>query len=115
MNRLPCTVARGRAQVWHQEFGVEEESPVVEQLERGQAYVRPEDIEIVAKAAGVEDARPGAAHQPAGPDRAGRAAGARAGRAGRGGDARSRQRELGLRGLEVLVRARAAKVFTDAA
>jgi sulfate/thiosulfate transport system ATP-binding protein len=68
VNRVPCSVARGRAKVWHQEFGVEEESPSVEHIERGLAYVRPEDIEILAKAAGVEGTRARVLHiSPLGP------------------------------------------------
>jgi len=48
VNRLPCTVARGRARLWNQEFGVEESK--IETIERGLAYVRPEDVEIVRRA-----------------------------------------------------------------
>ena len=117
VNRVPCSVARGRAKVWHQEFGVEEESPAVEHIERGLAYVRPEDIEIVAKATGVEGTRARVLHiSPLGPIARielqvhGLAEPVEA------EIPRARQRELGLRaGLEVLVRARTAKIFTDAA
>jgi sulfate/thiosulfate transport system ATP-binding protein len=47
VNRLPCTVARGRARIWDQEFQVE--NGRVERLGRGLAYIRPEDIELVAQ------------------------------------------------------------------
>jgi sulfate transport system ATP-binding protein len=43
VNRLPCVVARGRARLWNQEFAVAGER--IERLERGHAYVRPEDLE----------------------------------------------------------------------
>ena len=116
VNRLPCTVARGRARVWNQEFGVD--TAPVEQIERGLAYVRPEDIEIVARGHGRgRHARPRPASEPARADRPGRAAGARA------CPTRSRPRSRApasaswacAPGLEVLVRARAARVFTEAA
>ncbi len=45
VNRLPCTVARGRARLWNQEFAVA--GSRVERLERGHAYVRPEDLELL--------------------------------------------------------------------
>ncbi len=118
VNRLPCTVARGRARVWHQEFGVENEpSKTVELLGRGLAYVRPEDIEIVGKASGEDGTKARVAHiSTLGPI-------VRVDLEVQGLNepveaeiARIRHRELGLRiGQEVLVRARAARVFTDAA
>ena len=118
VNRMPCTVARGRARVWHQEFGVESESTgQVEQLGRGQAYVRPEDVEIVPRGLGEDGTRAKVLHVSAlGPI-------VRAELQVQGLSEpieaelpRARHRELGLRpGLEVLVRARAARVFTDAA
>jgi sulfate/thiosulfate transport system ATP-binding protein len=46
VNRLPCTVARGRARIWDQEYQVADNK--VERLTRGLAYIRPEDIELVA-------------------------------------------------------------------
>lgn len=115
VNRVPCTVARGRAKVWHQEFGLE--TTPVEQIERGLAYVRPEDVEITARGAHEEGTRARILHlSPLGPI-------ARVELQVQGlADPveaeipRSRQRELGLRaGLDVLVRARTARVFTDAA
>ena len=118
VNRLPCTVARGRARLWHQEFGVESESAgQVEQLGRGQAYVRPEDVEIVPRTLGEDGTRAKVVHISAlGPI-------VRVELQVQGLSEpieaelpRARHRELGLRpGLEVLVRARAARVFTDAA
>jgi sulfate transport system ATP-binding protein len=115
VNRLPCTVARGRAKVWNQEFGVD--TAPVEQIERGLAYVRPEDIEIVARGTGGDGVRARVLHlsllgpivrvelQVHGlPDPV------------EAEVPRAKQRELGLRsGAEVLVRARAARVFTEAA
>jgi sulfate transport system ATP-binding protein len=115
VNRLPCTVARGRARVWNQEFGID--ATPVEQIERGLAYVRPEDIEILARGPGEEGTHARILHlSPLGPI-------ARVELQVHGLSepveaeiTRSRQRELGLRaGTEVLVRARSAKVFTDAA
>jgi sulfate transport system ATP-binding protein len=116
VNRLPCTVARGRARVWNQEFGVDEGGPPpVEQIERGLAYVRPEDVEIVARVPGEEGVRARVAHVSLlGPI-------ARVELEVHGLPepveaevSRARQRELGLRaGAEVLVRARTARVFTD--
>ena len=77
VNRLPCTVARGRARVWNQEFGVET-GRRAGRADRARPRLCP--------AGGHRDrgrARrprtgrgPGAARQPAGPDRPGRAAGA---------------------------------------
>jgi sulfate transport system ATP-binding protein len=115
VNRVPCSVARGRAKVWHQEFGVDAQA--VEQIERGQAYIRPEDIEILARTPGEEGTRARVLHVSLlGPivrvelQMQGVAEPVEA------EVPRARQRELGLRaGLEVLVRARAARVFTDAA
>ena len=118
VNRMPCTVARGRARLWHQEFGIETgEAAPVELLGRGQAYVRPEDIDIVLRAPGVEGTRARVLHvgtlgpivrvelQVQGLSEPVEAELPRA-----------RYRELGLqRGQEVLVRARAARVFTEAA
>ena len=62
MNRLPCTVARGRARVWHQEFGVEAADHTVELLGRGQAYVRPEDIDIVLARPGEDGTKARVVH-----------------------------------------------------
>ena len=116
VNRLPCTVARGRARVWHQEFGVDTEEPV-ELLGRGQAYVRPEDIDIVARTPGEEGTRAKVLHvSTLGPI-------VRVELQVQGLNdpveaevPRARHRELGLRhGLDVLVRARSARVFPDAA
>jgi sulfate transport system ATP-binding protein len=47
VNRLPCTVARGRARLWDQEYPTDHAK--VEVLSRGLAYIRPEDIELVAR------------------------------------------------------------------
>ena len=46
MNRLPVTVARGRARLWNREYPADNDK--IEVLSRGLAYVRPEDIELVA-------------------------------------------------------------------
>ena len=119
VNRMPVTVARGRARVWHQEFGVEsgEEAAPVELLGRGQAYIRPEDIDIVRFSPGDEGTRAKVLHvSTLGPI-------VRVELQVQGLSdpveaelPRARHRELGLRyGLEVFVRARAARVFTDAA
>ncbi len=117
VNRVPCTVARGRAKVWHQEFGVEEASPVVEHIERGLAYVRPEDIEILARGPGEEGTRARVLHVGLlGPIARVELQMAGVAEPVEAEVPRVRQRELGLRaGLEVRVRARAAKIFTDAA
>jgi sulfate transport system ATP-binding protein len=117
VNRLPCTVARGRAKVWHQEFGLEEEPAPAERIARGLAYVRPEDIEIGPKAPGEDGTRARVLHVSLlGPiarvelELPGLSEPVEA------EIPRARQRELALRaGHEVLVRARAAKVFTEAA
>jgi sulfate/thiosulfate transport system ATP-binding protein len=118
VNRMPCTVARGRARVWHQEFGVETAAAApVELLGRGQAYVRPEDIDIVARTPGEEGTRAKVLHvSTLGPI-------VRVELQVQGLSdpveaelPRVRYRELALhRGQEVLVRARAARVFTEAA
>jgi sulfate transport system ATP-binding protein len=115
VNRLPCTVARGRAKVWNQEFGVD--TAPVEQLERGLAYVRPEDIEITARGVGEEGTRARILHlSPLGPITRVELQVQGLAEPVEAEIPRARQRELGLRtGLEVLVRARAARVFTDAA
>jgi sulfate transport system ATP-binding protein len=115
VNRVPCTVARGRAKVWHQEFGVDAQP--VEQIERGQAYIRPEDIEILAKAAGVEGTRARVLHVSLlGPIARVELQVHGVAEPVEAEVPRARLRELGLRaGLEVLVRAREARVFTDAA
>ncbi len=47
VNRLPCTVARGRARLWDQEYPAD--SGKIEMLSRGLAYIRPEDIELVTR------------------------------------------------------------------
>jgi len=115
---MACTVARGRARVWHQEFGVETgPSEPVELLGRGFAYVRPEDIEILTRSPAEDGTRAKVLHvSTLGPivrvelQVQGIAEPVEA------EVPRSRHRELGLRqGLEVQVRARAARVFTDAA
>jgi sulfate transport system ATP-binding protein len=117
VNRVPCSVARGRAKVWHQEFGVEEASPAVEQIGRGLAYVRPEDIEIVARAAGAEGTRARVLHVSLlGPIARVELQMQGVAEPVEAEVPRARLRELELRaGSEVLVRARAARVFTDAA
>src|SRR5918997_469441 len=47
VNRLPVTVARGRARLWDQDYPTD--SGKVEVLGRGLAYIRPEDIELVGR------------------------------------------------------------------
>ena len=116
VNRLPCTVARGRARVWNQEFGVD--TAPVEQIERGLAYVRPEDIEIVARGTSGDGTRARVLHvsllgpivrvelQVHGLPDAGRGRGA----------ARQTSASSGCApGSRSCVRARAARVFTEAA
>jgi sulfate transport system ATP-binding protein len=49
VNRLSSTVARGRARIWNQEFAVEPSA--VETVERAHVYIRPEDVEILPRAA----------------------------------------------------------------
>ena len=121
VNRLPCTVARGRAKVWNQEFGVEEEgaAPKVEPIGRGLAYVRPEDVEIVARGGGGggDGTRARVLHlSPLGPIARVELQVHGVAEPIEAEIPRSRQRELGLRaGSEVLVRARSARVFTEAA
>jgi sulfate transport system ATP-binding protein len=118
VNRLPVTVARGRARVWHQEFGVETgEAAPVELLGRGQAYIRPEDIEIVPRGPGEEGTRAKVLHvSTLGPIVRVELQVQGLSEPVEAELPRARHRELGLRyGLEVLVRARAARVFTDAA
>jgi len=117
VNRLPCTVARGRARVWNQEFGIDAAAAPVEQLERGLAYVRPEDVEILARGPGEEGTRARIMHlSPLGPIARVELQVHGLAEPVEAEITRSRQRELGLRtGAEVLVRARSAKVFTDAA
>jgi sulfate/thiosulfate transport system ATP-binding protein len=118
VNRMPCTVARGRARVWHQEFGVDSgPAGTVELLGRGQAYVRPEDVEIVPRAPGVDGTRAKVVHVSAlGPIVRVELEVQGLGEPIEAELPRARYRELELRpGLEVLVRARAARVFTDAA
>lgn len=116
VNRLPCTVARGRAKVWHQEFGLE--TVPVEQIERGLAYVRPEDIEILPRgSAGDDGTRARILHlSPLGPIARVELQVQGVAEPVEAEIPRARQRDLGLRaGLDVLVRARTARVFTDAA
>ena len=118
VNRMPCTVARGRARVWHQEFGVETgPASTVELLGRGQAYIRPEDIDIVPRGRGDEGTRAKVLHvSTLGPIVRVELQVQGLSEPVEAELPRVRQRELGLRaGLEVLVRARAARVFTDAA
>jgi sulfate transport system ATP-binding protein len=47
VNRLPVTVARGRARLWEQDYAAD--NGKVEVLSRGLAYVRPEDIELTGR------------------------------------------------------------------
>jgi sulfate transport system ATP-binding protein len=118
VNRLPCTVARGRARVWHQEFGVESEpTTTVELLGRGQAYVRPEDIDIVLKGPGEDGTKARVLHiSTLGPIVRIELQVQGLSEPVEAEIARVRHRELGLRpGQDVLIRARAARVFTDAA
>ena len=117
VNRMPCTVARGRARIWHQEFGVETADGPVELLGRGQAYIRPEDIDIVARGPGEEGTRAKVVHvSTLGPIVRVELQVQGLSEPVEAELPRARHRELGLRhGLEVLVRARAARVFTDAA
>jgi sulfate/thiosulfate transport system ATP-binding protein len=118
VNRLPCTVARGRARVWHQEFGLDEahEEPV-EQIGRGQAYVRPEDIEIVARTPGEDGTRAQVLHvSTLGPIVRVELLVQGLNEPVEAEVPRALHRALGLRpGLDVLVRARSARVFPDAA
>ena len=118
VNRMPCTVARGRARIWHQEFGVEgAESAPVELLGRGQAYIRPEDVELVKLGPGEDGTRAKVIHvSTLGPIVRVELQVQGLSEPVEAELPRVRHRELGLRhGLEVLVRARAARVFTDAA
>jgi sulfate transport system ATP-binding protein len=117
VNRLPCTVARGRARVWHQEFGIEADEDPVEQIGRGQAYVRPEDIEIVPRAPGEDGTRARVLHvSTLGPVVRVELLVQGLAEPVEAEVPRARHRELGLRhGLDVLVRARSARVFPDAA
>src|SRR5688572_21323819 len=116
VNRLPCTVARGRARVWHQEFGVDTEE-TVEQIGRGQAYVRPEDIEIVPRSPGEEGTRARVLHvSTLGPIVRVELLVQGLSEPVEAELPRAMHRALGLRhGLDVLVRARSARVFPDAA
>ncbi|MFZ1427487.1 MAG: sulfate ABC transporter ATP-binding protein [Geminicoccaceae bacterium] len=118
VNRMPCTVARGRARIWHQEFGIETgPAEPVELIGRGFAYIRPEDIEILARSTGEDGTRAKVLHvSTLGPivrvelEVQGIAEPVEA------EVPRSRHRELALRaGLEVQIRARNARVFTEAA
>ena len=77
VNRMPCTVARGRARIWHQEFGVE-----IGRIGAGRAAGPRPGLHPArghrhraARAGRGGDAGQGAARQHAGPDRPGRAAG----------------------------------------
>jgi sulfate/thiosulfate transport system ATP-binding protein len=118
VNRLPCTVARGRARVWHQEFGLDEadEEPV-EQIGRGLAYVRPEDIEIVPRVPGEDGTRARVLHvSTLGPIVRVELLVQGLAEPVEAEVPRALHRALGLRpGLDVLVRARSARVFPDAA
>lgn len=118
VNRMPCTVARGRARIWHQEFGLETgPAEPVELIGRGFAYIRPEDIEILARSTAEDGTRAKVLHvSTLGPivrvelEVQGIAEPVEA------EVPRSRHRELALRaGLEVQIRARNARVFTEAA
>ena len=118
VNRMPCTVARGRARIWHQEFGVETaEAAPIELLGRGHAYIRPEDIDVARIAPGEEGTRAKVVHvSTLGPIVRVELQVPGLSEPVEAELPRARHRELGLRhGLEVLVRARAARVFTDAA
>ena len=118
VNRMPCTVARGRARIWHQEFGVEtEETAPVKLLGRGYAYIRPEDIDILPRGPGEEGTRAKVVHvNTLGPIVRVELQVPGLSEPVEAELPRARHRELGLHyGQEVLVRARAARVFTDAA
>ena len=118
VNRMPCTVARGRARIWHQEFGVETPGVApVELLGRGQAYIRPEDVDVARLGPGEEGTRAKVLHvSTLGPIVRVELQVPGVAEPIEAELPRARHRELGLRyGLEVLVRARAARVFTDAA
>jgi sulfate transport system ATP-binding protein len=118
VNRMPCTVARGRARIWHQEFGVEAvESAPVELLGRGHAYIRPEDIDVARAVPGEDGTLAKVVHvSTLGPIVRVELQVPGVSEPIEAELPRARHRELGLRqGLEVLVRARAARVFTDAA
>jgi sulfate transport system ATP-binding protein len=119
VNRLAVTVARGRARLWGQEFPVDEDGGKVERLTRGLAYVRPEDIELVAnrepdtvpvRVHGLTTLGPFARVEIEAP---GVAAGGRI----EVQLSRARARELGLGpNVEVFMRARQVRVFdSDAA
>jgi sulfate/thiosulfate transport system ATP-binding protein len=110
VNRVPCSVARGRAKVWHQEFGVD--TSVVEQIGRGQAYIRPEDIEILACTLGEEGTRARVLHLSSlGPITRVELQVPGLAEPVEAEIPRARQHELGLRvGAEMLVRARAASI-----
>ncbi|MFO1037035.1 MAG: sulfate ABC transporter ATP-binding protein [Geminicoccaceae bacterium] len=115
VNRLACTVARGRARVWNQEFHLEPAQ--IEHIERGQAYIRPEDVEILLPTPGGDGSRAKVVHI----NLLGPVARIELEVAGFSDPVeaeipRARARELGLRaGLDVQVRARNARVFTQAA
>ena len=49
VNRLPCSVSRGRARLWNQDVPVD--LPRLDALGPAIAYVRPEDIELSTRAA----------------------------------------------------------------
>ena len=118
VNRMPCTVARGRARIWHQEFAVETpEAAPVELLGRGHAYVRPEDIDIVPRAPGEDGARAKVLHvSTLGPIVRVELQVQGLSEPVEAELSRALYHELALhRGQDVLVRARAARVFTEAA
>ena len=119
VNRMPCTVARGRARIWHQEFGVETGRRGAGRAARPRPRLHPArgHRHRAARAGRGGHAGQGAACQHAGADRPRRAAGAghRASRSRPSCRAPAIASWGCATGLEVLVRARAARVFTDAA
>ena len=120
VNRMPCTVARGRARVWHQEFGVETGPSRAGRAARPRPCLRP--------AGGHRDR--GAVARPRTGTRAKvlhvstlgpivrvelQVPGPRASRSRPSCRVAAIASWACATGLEVLVRARAARVFTDAA
>jgi sulfate transport system ATP-binding protein len=45
VNRLPCTIAGGRARVWNRDFQLDADRPI-QRLGPGLAYIRPEDVDL---------------------------------------------------------------------
>ena len=112
VNRLPVTVARGRARLWGQDVPVGEGGKV-ERLTRGLAYVRPEDIELVASR--EPDTVPARVHGVSTLGSIARVEIEAPGVAGQRIEvqlSRARARELGLApNVEVFMRARQVRVF----